>query len=270
MVDVQLAEATFKAWSGQNENKELWDKDPMLCKIVRHGLPVDNIISIASARESRRMRRLVGPPFAKKFLVDQENVLKECVKNVISNVESLRINDGKVDMMHEYKKYTLDVLSIFFGVNILTVLAEFVFGGCFRGDLIQSSVNKFQLMDDALLCSVVRTLIYLIGRYSRLYFRWCLSYVMRYHGGNWRGHVHETNLERYSIFGIYLTKCKICELSVKEYNSKVKPVSRKDSLGQLIASRDADGSNLSHDELIAATYILMFAGQTPKSFVLLI
>jgi len=194
LVDVQLAEATLKGWGGHNENKQPWDKDPLLCKIVRHGLPADNVISISSARESRRMRRLIGPPFAKKFLIDQEHVLKECVKKVIMNVESLReINADKVDMMHQYKKYTLDALSTFLNVKV-NCLAEFAFGGFFCGDLIESGVNEFQLMDDGLICSVARMLIYLTGRYSQPYFRQCLPFVVRHRGGNWHGHVRGTSL----------------------------------------------------------------------------
>ena len=65
-------EAALQAFAGKNENKFIWDKDPANCRAVRGGLKVDNVLSVSSAKESQRMRRLVGPPFAKKFLLDQE------------------------------------------------------------------------------------------------------------------------------------------------------------------------------------------------------
>ena len=113
MIDVQLSEVTIQGWGGQNESKLPWNKEPELCKIFRAGMPVDNIVSIASARESKRIRRLVGPPFAKKFLADQEEVFKNCTKRVLEKIDNLRIkNDNKVDMFQVFKEYALDVISI--------------------------------------------------------------------------------------------------------------------------------------------------------------
>jgi hypothetical protein len=113
MIDVQLSEVTIQGWGGQNKSNLPWDKEPELCKIFRANMPVDNIVSIASARESKRIRRLVGPPFAKKFLADQEEVFKNCTKRVFEKIDNLRIkNDNKVDMFQMFKEYALDVISI--------------------------------------------------------------------------------------------------------------------------------------------------------------
>jgi cytochrome P450 len=49
-------------------------------------------------------------------------------------------------------------------------------------------------------------------------------------------------------------------MSIQEYKDKVKPGSRKDSLGQLIAAKDENGIGLSHEELIGFSFILMVAG----------
>src|SRR5277367_73572 len=50
------------------------------------------------------------------------------------------------------------------------------------------------------------------------------------------------------------------DLSVQEYKNHIRPGSRKDSLGQLIAARDENGLPLSHEELIAAGLIFMTVG----------
>lgn len=111
MIDVQLQEVTYEAW-GQNESKLPWNKDPDFCKLSRIGMPVDNIVSMASQLESKRLRRLIGPPFAKKFLSDQVQIFKDCTKTLLSKIEELRKeNDNKVNVLHEYKTYALDILS---------------------------------------------------------------------------------------------------------------------------------------------------------------
>jgi hypothetical protein len=53
---------------------------------------------------------------------------------------------------------------------------------------------------------------------------------------------------------------KVCNKSIQEYKANVKPGSRKDSLCTLIASRDDDGSGLSHEELAGNASIFIFAG----------
>ena len=52
---------------------------------------------------------------------------------------------------------------------------------------------------------------------------------------------------------------QICEQAVNEYKTQSTP-SRKDALGQLLASKDENGRSLSHEELVASTLILVFAG----------
>jgi len=51
-------------------------------------------------------------------------------------------------------------------------------------------------------------------------------------------------------------------MSIQEYKANVKPGSRKDSLGQLIAARDENGIGLSHEEVVSAAFIFMVAGLT--------
>jgi cytochrome P450 len=55
---------------------------------------------------------------------------------------------------------------------------------------------------------------------------------------------------------------KICDVSIREYKANVKPGSRKDSLSTLIASRDDDGTGLSHEELVGTASIFIFAGNS--------
>jgi hypothetical protein len=112
LIDVQLQEVIYKAWGGQNETKLPWNKDPEFCKMSRIGMKVDNLVSMASPAESKRVRRLMGPPFAKKFLSDQVQIFKDCTKTLLAKIEKLRMeNHNKVDVLHEYKTYALDILS---------------------------------------------------------------------------------------------------------------------------------------------------------------
>jgi len=55
------------------------------------------------------MRRLVGAPFAKKFLLDQEQLFKDCTKRMLQRIGE---KDSRVDMLEESKKYALDILSL--------------------------------------------------------------------------------------------------------------------------------------------------------------
>jgi hypothetical protein len=121
IIDVTLPEAAFKAWGGQNPTKLPWNKEPEFCDIVRVGLKVDNIVSIADARGALHIRRLVGGPFAKKFLLDQEEIFKHCTKKLIEKLDRLRASqDDNVDVALQFKKYAFDILSLEFFVNVGT------------------------------------------------------------------------------------------------------------------------------------------------------
>lgn len=114
MVDFLSPEASLQGWGGKTDSKLPWDKDPDFCESVRGGLPVENVLSIQTARENQRMRRLVGPPFAKKFLADQEQIFKDCTKAFIASVEDRRKRQNNiVDILLECKKYAFDIISLF-------------------------------------------------------------------------------------------------------------------------------------------------------------
>jgi len=56
-------------------------------------------------------------------------------------------------------------------------------------------------------------------------------------------------------------------MSIEEYKQSVKPGSRKDSLGHLIAARDEDsGAGLSDEELAANAAVFLLAGTYLRSF----
>jgi hypothetical protein len=111
-VNVNLPEVAFEAWGGQNKTKLPWDKDPEFCLMVRCGMKIDNVLSMAHARDALRQRRLIGPPFAKKFLLDQEHIFKKCTKKIIDNLDRLReTNHGKVDVTLQFMKFTFDITS---------------------------------------------------------------------------------------------------------------------------------------------------------------
>lgn len=120
-----LPEAAFKVWAGQNPTKLPWDREPDFCRIVRGGMRVDNILSTADARSGLRLRRFVGVPFAKNFLLDQEDIFKQCTKKMIETLDKLREDqDGKVDIALQFKKYVLDVLS--FRILLLSFILTWI------------------------------------------------------------------------------------------------------------------------------------------------
>src|SRR5436190_17272390 len=88
-IDVQLPGIDQEAWGGHNETKFPWNKEAAFCKGVKCGLDVENVVSIPGGREALRMRRLMGSPFARKFLLDQEDVFKRCVERVLQNIDRL-------------------------------------------------------------------------------------------------------------------------------------------------------------------------------------
>ena len=79
--------------------------------MMRGGQKVENILSMPSVREALRMRRLIGTPFARKFLLDQEYIFKKCTKRMIEKVEQIMETQGKVDAAKEFMNYSCDLLS---------------------------------------------------------------------------------------------------------------------------------------------------------------
>ena len=67
-----------------------------------------------SVREALRMRRLIGTPFARKFLLDQEHIFKDCTKKMMRILEEYNIRDGTVDVANHFMKYSFDLLSKIF------------------------------------------------------------------------------------------------------------------------------------------------------------
>jgi len=110
-VDLETDEIVQDAWGGQNELRLPWDKDQLYRKMMRSRMKVDNIGS-AGPREALRMRRLIGTPFSRKFLLDQGAIFKRCVKTVIENIERLTLDGGVVDVSTEFRRYALEVVSI--------------------------------------------------------------------------------------------------------------------------------------------------------------
>ena len=96
------------------------------------GLDVDNLVSIPGTREALRLKRLMSPPFARKFLLDQEQRFKKSVKRVIGRLKEGMTEEGKVDVHRQFKLYVFDIISYCPCRKILMV-AEFAFGGYFKG-----------------------------------------------------------------------------------------------------------------------------------------
>ena len=110
---MQIPDVVDDAWKGANSAKRVWDKDPFLCKIIRMSMKAENVGSSAVARESTRLRRPLGHPLARKFLLDHETVFKHCVNRMMDSLDRVTHgNECSMDMWLEYKKYALDVISI--------------------------------------------------------------------------------------------------------------------------------------------------------------
>jgi len=114
-VNINLPEIAFEAYGVQNQAKLPWDRDPDFSRLARFGdgLKSENILSMAHARDALRQRRLIGGPFAKKFLLDQDYLFKKCAKKAITNLDRIRENNGgKVNVSLEFMKYSFDVISM--------------------------------------------------------------------------------------------------------------------------------------------------------------
>jgi len=112
-VNITSVDAAQNIWGGQNPEKFVWNKHPEMVRISRGGLTVDNLLSTPSAKDALRMRRVVGPPFAKKLLYEQESIFKDCTKRVMERMEEERKCEPRVDIMHQFMTYAFDVLSMF-------------------------------------------------------------------------------------------------------------------------------------------------------------
>jgi hypothetical protein len=109
---VQVPNVVEDAWKGVNKAKYVWDKDPFLSKIIRGGLKAENVASASVARESVPLRRPLGTPFARKFLLDHEAIIKNCVDGTMKALDGVtQGNECVMDMWLEYKKLALDVVS---------------------------------------------------------------------------------------------------------------------------------------------------------------
>jgi len=109
-VDVQSHKIAQNAWGGQNEARQPWHKDPLLGKLARFGLDVENLVTLPGPREALRMRRLIGAPFSRKFLLDQRSIFMGCVQTLLESID--KSSDDGVEVHMEFRKYTLDVVSI--------------------------------------------------------------------------------------------------------------------------------------------------------------
>jgi hypothetical protein len=111
-LDAQLLNVSQDGWKGHNANKMPWNKDPWFQRLARMGMKVDNLVGIPGFREAMRMRRLMGAPFGRKFLLDQEYIFKNCVKSAIENIDRIAsANNGVVDIHRQNKLYAFDVIS---------------------------------------------------------------------------------------------------------------------------------------------------------------
>ena len=132
-IDSVLPETALQAWKGVNNLKLPWLKDPFLCKVTRFGTKIDNIASLAGGKENMWYRRVMSPPLARKFLLDQERIFKEGTKAILEKIEREREkNCGKVDLWPLFNEFTFGAISTYLHILQWFIVAEFVYGGLFK------------------------------------------------------------------------------------------------------------------------------------------
>lgn len=108
----------------------------------RLGFNADNLFSTTKATDGVRLRRLVGPPFAKKFLRDQEQIFKDCTKRaMVATFESIIYkSQGKraIDFQHHIV-VALSILGNFHNQRLNKFQGSMVFIS-----LLQKCLSKFK------------------------------------------------------------------------------------------------------------------------------
>lgn len=130
--------------------KKPWNKDSTFVEMNRMGLPVDNILSEADAGKAARFRRLMGPPFARKFVFDFDEPAKVCTKRMIDKIEQLRKEQGGVvELFHEFTTYAFDALSLSHKFQLGLHIAEYAYGGFFKGAEVRTGFNGIDVIKQA-------------------------------------------------------------------------------------------------------------------------
>ena len=111
-LDISSADAAQEIWAGGANGKLPWPKTEDFSRMMRGGQRVENILSMRHIRDALRLRRMIGTPFARKFLLDQEYIFKQSTKKMIEKLDRVRTRDGKVDVAHEFMNYSCDLLSL--------------------------------------------------------------------------------------------------------------------------------------------------------------
>jgi hypothetical protein len=65
-------------------------------------------------KEAVKVRRLISPPFGRKFLQDQQHVFKNCVNKALKKISRMSEDDGTLDYYYISKLYAFEVISISF------------------------------------------------------------------------------------------------------------------------------------------------------------
>ena len=251
-------------WAGQNEMKKPWDRDPELAEMARNGLPVNNIMSEPDYAKAARFRRLMGPPFARKFLFDLDEPVKMCTKRMIEKIEELRTSqDGIVELMNEFTHYSFDALSTSTSFHIGLMASRLCIWRLLQRRRSGARGQRYRHYQTShsqqrIFLAKLSQIIVDRGRPVSHFLQSHTTYPVESVGlAQGKGRISA---------GIPNLTClidlvqQISERSINAYKENVKLGSRKDSLGALIAARDEDGVGLSHQDLVGAGCVLLVAG----------
>jgi cytochrome P450 len=87
------------------------DRDKMMKGTFGGEFAEGNIGSLPP-QEAIKVRRLISPPFGRKFLQDQQHVFKECVNKALNKITRMsQDGEGVVDFYYIAKLYAFEVIS---------------------------------------------------------------------------------------------------------------------------------------------------------------
>jgi hypothetical protein len=102
-------------------------------------------------QESIKMRRLISPPFGRKFLQDQQHIFKDCVNKALNKITRMSKDEGGVvDFYYVAKLYAFEVISSspFDGAEESDVVAC---GGCYKADGMEMTMAEYKLASETAL-----------------------------------------------------------------------------------------------------------------------
>ncbi|KAH6999404.1 cytochrome P450 [Ilyonectria destructans] len=182
-----------------------------------------NMAGIRDHSAAMKRRRVIGPVFSTKFLLDNASIFVDAANEFKKQIENaLATNNGTLDILAAYRK------------TATHVIIQIAFGGCYSSN----PDDSVALLDEALHAQFIYSLSRPLFNLMRLFPRW-FDFVY--------GCDRLANVARESI-GNYSTNIK-------------KDPQRKDCLGPMLEAKDENlDKSLSLESIVSETMVFLFAG----------